>query len=111
MDGGELRLQGTPWVVARQGEKAPVRPATFERSGFLRADFAGGFRCVSRSTVVSEDIGSRIRERPTGDRLRKILCVLVLGEGRLWDDAVDRATGGFEQRSNIATVFAIVNID
>jgi len=55
--------------------------------------------------------GSRIRERPAGDGLREILCVLVLAEGCLWGHAVDGAARGFEQRPNVTTVFAIVNFD
>jgi hypothetical protein len=54
---------------------------------------------------------SRIRESPTGDSLREIFGMLILAEDSLWGDPIDGAAGGFEQRSNIAAVFAVIDLD
>jgi hypothetical protein len=68
-------------------------------------------RCGTRGR--SHESLSRKRDRseaPAGDRVHKILCVFVLAEGLSRHNAVHIASAGFEDRVDIATIFAVVNL-
>jgi len=53
----------------------------------------------------------RLVERPTGNRLCEIFCVLILAENGLRVNAKNGATRRFEQRPDVAAIFAVVDCD